>query len=286
MDYFFELDKEIVLKTTQRKVSPCTCCNFVVEDQNGTEYFCKCLTEYSSLQAEFQGLEEIQKTNTIHVPKPICIIAYKNYFYGLFEFLHCSKERLSQYELGRYVAKMHKSLSDNGLYGYYNDNFIGITPQDNTWEKSWCDFFVNHRLKPQFDYLVKNQLKLSNIDIDVFLNIVRELLKNHEPPPSLCHGDLWSGNADMLEDGTPTIYDPAVYYGDRETDIAMTKLFNGFTDDFYDGYNSEWKLDDDYQVREDIYILYHVLNHANMFGSIYLADAISLIKKIMNSKKN
>lgn len=128
------------------------------------------------------------------------------------------------------------------------DNFIGITPQDNTWEKSWCDFFVNHRLKPQFDYLVKNQLKLSNvffplfsliivkIDIDVFLNIVRELLKNHEPPPSLCHGyglvceqidcisDLWSGNADMLEDGTPTIYDPAVYYGDRETDIAMTKV--------------------------------------------------------------
>ncbi|KAK8813298.1 hypothetical protein WA158_002890 [Blastocystis sp. Blastoise] len=270
------IGEPIFLTIGDSGISPDVSCNFPLSDQNGKKYFCKCITEKSILIAEFEGLKEIASTHTIFVPKPICIIQHINHSYGLFQYLDFTKTtNTTEFELGAQIAKMHQNLSNSGLYGYEHDNFIGLTPQFNGWYKDWSDFFIERRLKPQFEFAKFNHIHSNSIDIDSFLDIVKELLKNHKPPPSLLHGDLWSGNKDILSDGTPAIFDPAVYYGDRETDIAMTHLFN------IDIYLVVLLKNKDFEDREDIYLLYHVLNHANMFGSPYNHDAISIIRRII-----
>ena len=109
------------------------------------------------------------------------------------------------------------------------------------------------------------------------LEALPRLLRGHAPAPSLLHGDLWAGNAAFLAGGTPVIFDPAVYYGDRETDLAMTELFGGFPEDFYAAYRAHAPLDSDYRARKTLYNLYHVLNHANLFGGGYAAQAENMM---------
>jgi fructosamine-3-kinase len=111
---------------------------------------------------------------------------------------------------------------------------------------------------------------------------VAGFFENYEPAPSLLHGDLWAGNAASV-DGAPVIFDPAVHYGDRESDIAMTRLFGGFGESFYEAYNEAWPLDEGYRQREPLYQLYHVLNHLNLFGGAYLGRAESLIARLLGS---
>ncbi|HEY9201212.1 MAG TPA: fructosamine kinase family protein, partial [Gammaproteobacteria bacterium] len=107
------------------------------------------------------------------------------------------------------------------------------------------------------------------------------LFSDYQPQPSMLHGDLWGGNAAALADGTPVIFDPAFYYGDRETDIAMTTLFGGFSPAFYDAYNESWPLDAGYPSRKHLYNLYHLLNHLNLFGSGYLGQAIASAERVL-----
>lgn len=109
----------------------------------------------------------------------------------------------------------------------------------------------------------------------------KDILKDHHPTASLVHGDLWNGNAAFLKDGTPVIFDPATYYGDRETDLAMTEVFDGFTNDFYEAYDEAWKIDDNYKIRKNIYCLYHALNHMNLFGNGYRSMAMGYINNIL-----
>ena len=162
--------------------------------------------------------------------------------------------------LAQLLAKLHRTTGPR--FGWHRDNWIGATPQINDWRDDWATFFQECRLRPQLELARQNGFSFS---------VPADLLKDHRPQPSLLHGDLWSGNAGFIEEG-PVIFDPAVYYGDREADIAMTELFGGFPARFYDAYNEALPLPDGYETRKHLYNLYHLLNHLNIFGAGYLAQ--------------
>lgn len=130
--------------------------------------------------------------------------------------------------------------------GWRRDNYIGLTPQHNGWCDDWAQFWVERRLRPQLELAAKRGFRFSMPSM--------KLLQDHKPQPALVHGDLWSGNARFTEDG-PVVFDPAVYYGDREADLAMTELFGGFAPEFYASYQASFPLDEDYQARQHLYNL-------------------------------
>jgi len=161
--------------------------------------------------------------------------------------------------MGRMVAGLHRNTGER--YGWEADNWIGRSPQPNGWSDDWADFFWRKRLTPQ--------LQRAGISVDE--KKTRQILEGHRPQASLLHGDLWSGNAGFTPQG-PVIFDPAVYYGDREADLAMTELFGGFPAQFYSSYRKELPLDAGYEKRKHLYNLYHLLNHLNLFGGGYRAQ--------------
>jgi len=162
--------------------------------------------------------------------------------------------------LARMLATLHRTTGPR--FGWHRDNFIGATPQINAWRDDWAAFFRECRIQPQLALARENGFAIQ-VSVD--------LLKNHKPAPSLLHGDLWSGNAGFIDEG-PVIFDPAVYYGDREADLAMTELFGGFPPEFYSSYRQIYPLDAGYEQRKHFYNLYHLLNHLNLFGAGYLAQ--------------
>jgi len=171
--------------------------------------------------------------------------------------------------LGRMLAKMHRSRSER--YGWARDNYIGSTPQANGACASWAAFWCTRRLEPQLALAARNGYALDAPDL-------KQLLHGHAPPASLLHGDLWTGNAGFLPDGAPVLFDPALYYGDREADLAMTELFGGFPRAFYAAYEEAWPLEAGYETRKPLYNLYHLLNHLNLFGGSYLAQVRSTLR--------
>lgn len=228
---------------------------------------------------EANGLKEIASANVIRVPQVI----YVNDTFLLLEAIILSSKSQSFFEdFGRRFAQLHKY---NGKYfGFFENNYIGSTPQINIAnenEKSdWTKFYFNKRLKFQFDLAEKKGYAGESLHnaFSRLENKIEDILKSNGEKPALLHGDLWSGNFIIDEKGNACLIDPAVYYGHREADLAMTKLFGGFDDSFYEAYNEEYPLDDGYIYREKIYKLYHVLNHLNLFGSGYYQQAVSLIK--------
>jgi fructosamine-3-kinase len=165
-------------------------------------------------------------------------------------------------EMGRALALLHRQTGPR--FGWPRDNYIGLAPQVNTWKDDWSEFFIECRLRPQ----------ASRARVDLPEAAVRALLKDHTPAPSLLHGDLWSGNAGFVAQG-PVVFDPAVYYGDREADLAMTELFGGFPPEFYEGYGP---VDAGYERRKHAYNLYHLLNHLNLFGGGYRAQVEATLR--------
>src|SRR5512134_244456 len=158
-------------------------------------------------------------------------------------------------ELGRMLAALHRQTG--ARFGWARDNYIGLAPQQNGWYDDWTRFWRERRMLPQLDLAKKNGFRLDEPPY--------RLLENHRPQPSLLHGDLWSGNAGFTAEG-PVVFDPAVYYGDREADLAMTELFGGFPKAFYRAYDKAFPLAPGYEERKHLYNLYHLLNHLNLFG--------------------
>ncbi|NER49879.1 MAG: fructosamine kinase family protein [Symploca sp. SIO1A3] len=250
-----------------------------------TNYFVK-LNQASQVEmftAEALGLKQMYATQTIRIPKPICVGTTADYSYIVLEWLELggSKNTQSWQEMGRQLAAMHRATTpqeSQGKFGWQENNTIGSTPQINTWTADWGEFFAEHR--------IGYQLKLARRRGGNFphqgrlLEMIPQLL-NHQPQPSLVHGDLWGGNAAVTPSGEPVIFDPATYIGDREVDLAMTELFGGFPSGFYRGYNEVWPLDQDYQQRKILYNLYHILNHFNLFGSGYSQQATRMIEQIL-----
>jgi fructosamine-3-kinase len=179
---------------------------------------------------------------------------------------------------------MHRSANPTGKFGFHVENSIGATPQYNSWMDSWPEFWDAHRL----GYMLRltNDADLDSDTISKLRTKTKQLLSQHSPSASLIHGDLWGGNKGYARvDGNivPVIFDPATYYGDREADIAMTYLFGGFSEKFYQGYNAEWPLPEGHEDRRTVYNLYHILNHEVLFGG-YLGQAQSMIQRILRLK--
>ncbi|WP_337871811.1 fructosamine kinase family protein [Ignavibacterium sp.] len=227
---------------------------------------------------EANGLEELKKANTIRVPE--VILVDKNFI--LLEQISSGKKSKSfEEDFGRAFARLHKFSAEH--FGFYEDNYIGSTPQKNIpsedEKNDWIKFYFDKRILFQYKLLESNGYADSAIKKRIALleNKIEEILDGNENIPSLLHGDLWSGNYLIDENGNACLIDPAVYYGNREADLAMTKLFGGFSSTFYNSYRETFPLADGYEYRENIYKLYHVMNHLNLFGGGYYHQTISLM---------
>ncbi len=164
-------------------------------------------------------------------------------------------------------------------FGWPRDNVIGAFPQRNGWEGTWGRFFVERRLAPQLEHLARSGNPLGRGQ--ALLERAGEWLADHQPEPCLVHGDLWSGNAAIGAGGQGAIFDPAVYRGDREVDLAMARLFGGFPEAFFESYDAIWPLTTGHRFRRDLYNLYHLLNHANLFGGSYLGQCQARIDHLL-----
>lgn len=183
--------------------------------------------------------------------------------------------------LGEQIAQLH--IHTASAFGLDHDNFIGATAQHNTWEKNWPTFFAHYRLKPQLDRAISRGLPQSTHESAYrLINEIQHFFSNYTPAASLIHGDLWGANHGFLPDGTLVLFDPAVYFADREAELAMTELFGGFSSRAHQAYSSAWPLDPGYAQRKNLYNLYHVLNHFNLFGGGYGQKAQRIIHKLLS----
>lgn len=236
--------------------------------------------------AESAGLSAIAQTNTIGTPQVLCIGTEgsgRGYAFLLMEFVKEGKRILDYWTVfGHELAAMHKAdtsgFAINGEYGFLEDNFIGERNQDNTAGHSWISFFRDCRLKPQFQSAASYFDREGQKRVERLLGRLEEILVEPEHP-SLLHGDLWSGNFITGSDGKAWLIDPAVSVGHAEADLAMTELFGGFSPEFYQAYKEAYPMQPGYGRRRDIYNLYHLLNHLNMFGSAYLPSVRRIVEK-------
>jgi protein-ribulosamine 3-kinase len=254
---------------------------FRLEGTDGACYFLKVndVRHHAMFLAEAAGLGAMAATNTIRVPQPIAQGAASGKSYLVLEYLKLSSRGNAKL-LGEQLAALH--LCKGACFGFANDNFIGTTPQPNGWKDNWIDFWREQRLGFQLRLAAENGYggQLQSLG-EKLLDALPAFFDGYTPQPSLLHGDLWSGNHAFLADGTPTIFDPASYYGDRECDLAMTELFGGYPADFYAAYRAAWPLDAGYTTRRDLYNLYHILNHANLFGGGYVKQAAQIAQSLL-----
>ncbi|WP_114993301.1 fructosamine kinase family protein [Synechococcus sp. UW179A] len=185
-----------------------------------------------------------------------------------------------QFSLGRGLARLHRASSAGGpgRFGWDHDGFIGLGPQPSGWCDSWGDAFTQLRLQPQL--CLASEWGLAEQDWECLLRPIAAWLNGHAPEPCLVHGDLWAGNAAVLADGRGLLIDPASWWADREVDLAMTRLFGGFSRRFMEGYSSEWPLPDGAEHRIEVLNLYHLLNHANLFGGGYQQQSRKILKDL------
>ena len=230
-------------------------------------------------EAEADGLLGLAAGGAILVPDPICWGTAGAGSYLVLEYLDMVG-RTNSAETGRRLAELHRSGGPS--FGWRRDNYIGSTPQPNPQMADWIELFREHRLRFQLDLAIRNGHGRSLQAPMERLLAGMDSLIDHDPVPSLLHGDLWTGNLGYLVDGTPVIFDPAIYHGDREADIAMSELFGGFGRDFYAAYQETWPLDVGYPVRRTLYNLYHIINHLNLFGGSYLGQARAMTDRLLS----
>ena len=250
---------------------------------DGTTLFMKSnsVRSYDNFSAEAKGLAAIWKTGTVHVPEVMGIgTDPEGIAFLLLEYIE-SENPSGKYweELGRSLARMHRTLPEGGsAFGWEQDNYIGARRQFNTRRVSWVQFFRDCRLAPQFrdadQYFDRDDRRRT----EYLLGHLDDFLVEPEHP-ALVHGDLWSGNVMPGKGCSAWLIDPAVYYGHPEVDLAMSELFGGFARGFYHAYEEENPLEAGYKDRRDLYNLYQLLNHLNMFGASYLSSVRRILKK-------
>lgn len=233
------------------------------------------LADAAMLDAEAEGLRALAACRAIVVPDVVELGTRDGTAFLATAWLEFGDEPRGE-AMGRALARLHR-VPQGTRYGWARDNYIGRSPQVNGWDDDWAAFFRERRLRPQLERAAHCGLR----GADALLDAVPLLLEGHAPAPSLLHGDLWAGNAAMLATGEPSIFDPAVYVGDREADLAMTRLFGGFDASFYRGYEQEWPLPEGHEGRRDLYNLYHIVNHLNLFGGSYRPQAQATIGRLL-----
>lgn len=234
-------------------------------------------------RTEASGLEALGQGEGPRVPKPLAWYEDSREQFLLMEYLPAGPKRKNyDREFGEQFARMHKS-NKSDTWGFHEDNYIGSTKQVNTPCKSWIGFFGENRLGYQTSLAQRAGLIDNGLgkDLAKLISQLPVYLPEPEGGPTLIHGDLWSGNATVGPKGEPVILDPAVYYGHREADLAMTELFGRFQPRFYDAYDATWPLEPGYTSRKDLYNLYHMLNHLNLFGGGYLGSVRSIVNQYL-----
>jgi len=230
-------------------------------------------------EAEAAGLAELAAANAVRVPQVVCHGIAAGQAYLVLEFLRLRPHGDAAL-LGRQLAQQHRVGA--AQFGGARDNWIGATPQPNAWMDDWVEFWRARRLGFQLKLAAQNGYGGAlQRDGEALMTRLDAFFAGYRPVPSLLHGDLWGGNHGFLNDGSPVIFDPAAYFGDRECDLAMSELFGGFAADFYAAYREAWQLDAGYAVRRMLYNLYHILNHANLFGGGYAAQAARMTAALL-----
>lgn len=242
------------------------------------DYFIKInSTQFGDMfEVEALSLEELANSLSIKVPRPICYGSIGDQAYLVLEYLNLTGHANPATQ-GQQLAALHQV--NHVQFGWHKNNTIGSTPQNNQPTTDWVSFWREQRLIPQYKLAQRNGYQLDAVE--QLIECFDSLFDNYQPQASMLHGDLWGGNAAALADGTPVIFDPAFYYGDRETDIAMTHLFGGFDARFYAAYNEAWPLCEGHQIRRPFYNLYHIINHLNLFGRGYLGQATSMAQQVL-----
>nr|WP_210424678.1 fructosamine kinase family protein [Marichromatium bheemlicum] len=243
-------------------------------------YFVKLNTpeRLTMFEAEAEGLTALAAAAAIRVPRPICTGLVDGHSFLAMEHLTLVG-RLDPVRAARELAALHHTTA--ARHGWHRDNTIGSTPQHNTPCADWAEFWRERRLRPQLELAAAQGHGGALQRSGERLLLGLDALLDHTPMPSLLHGDLWGGNIGATADGAPVIFDPAVYHGDRETDLAMTELFGGFGPAFHAAYREAWPLAPGYGVRKTLYNLYHVLNHLNLFGGGYRQQAQGMIERLL-----
>ncbi|MFM9071970.1 MAG: fructosamine kinase family protein [Cyanobium sp.] len=248
--------------------------------------------QWPLLEAEAEGLRALARVAPpgLRVPTPLALGETGGQAVLVLPWMEMARSSPPAGEwatFGAHLARLHRRSLDTPLenpsscqgFGWARDNFIGASPQPNRWNRSWGLFFTECRLRPQFQWLRQKGWEMQGAER--LLERLPSWLDGRDVEPCLVHGDLWSGNGAVLAGGDASVFDPAVYRGDRETDLAMARLFGGFPEAFFEGYREEWPLAEGWRTRQDLYNLYHLLNHANLFGGSYKQQAQSVIATLL-----
>jgi fructosamine-3-kinase len=230
-------------------------------------------------EAEMIGLNEIQASNSIRAPGPLACGIVDQQAFIVLEYLELSG-RPDPVRLAQQLASMHQCTRDQ--YGFAVDNTIGTTTQVNSFSRDWIGFWQQRRLGYQLSLARTNGYGNELFDTGMRLNEqLGHFFSDYTPLASLLHGDLWSGNQGADSAGNPVVYDPACYYGDHEADLAMMELFGSPGQRFFDAYDDLFPIDAGYKARRELYNLYHILNHANLFGASYVSQAKQMIASLL-----
>lgn len=254
--------------------------SFRVEGTGARRYFAKVnrASFAAMFEAESEGLAEIARTGTVRVPAPICHGVAGGDAYVVLEHVELGGAP-DPAAFGERLARLHRHTA--AAFGWRIDNTIGATPQLNTPCADWIAFYRERRLGFQLELA-----RQKGCDGDLqrkgrrLMDGLERFFDGYVPQPSLLHGDLWSGNWDYDAGGAPVVFDPAVYYGDREADLAMTELFGSPGEEFYRAYDEAWPVDPGYRTRKTLYNLYHILNHLNLFGG-YESQAEAMTDRLL-----
>lgn len=256
----------------------------------GEHFFVKVndLTFANVFESEARALRVLGESKTVRVPSVLGTGVTPTAAFLVLEYLElkASPTQKDWETLGAALAELHRYKSPRESeaqnYGWCEDNVIGSTPQRNDWMDDWAVFWRDCRIAEQLKLAKRNGIDFPWAE--AMLLSIPKILADHQPPASLLHGDLWRGNAAISVDGQPMVYDPASYWGDRESDLAMTELFGGFPSVFYNAYRDAYPLESGYLTRKKLYNLYHVLNHCNLFGCGYVSQANQIARELQVSQ--
>jgi len=248
---------------------------------NAGKYFIKynsAATFPGMFEKEAAGLKILAQTKTLEIPDVIWTAETGTYAYLLLQFIDTGAVGPDFWnDFGLKLADLHRNTAE--YFGLDHHNYIGSLAQKNNPHSDFISFFVSERIEPQLEQ-TRNKGAFSQSEtryFDRLFNTLHNIMPKEKP--SLLHGDLWSGNYMVTAGGSPCLIDPAVYFGHREADIAMTQLFGGFQPEFYQAYNLDWPMEKDWQKRMDIFNLYPLLVHVNLFGVSYARQVLQIIRQ-------
>lgn len=229
--------------------------------------------------AEFKALKLLSRTRTLTVPKPL----YQDEDFLVMEAFREGAPAVDwQEQMGRGLAFLHHTTRQ-AQYGFDMDSYLGTFKQSNQWQKDWIGFWRDRRIDPQLT-LLKQLLSFQDPLLkaaDKLMAQLDKVLACDPEPAVLLHGDLWSGNTAANQKGEPVIFDPASYYGQREAEFGMMRLFGGFGPTCEAAYQEVWPFQPGYERRIEVYRLYHQLNHLNLFGHAYYNDCLGTIQRLI-----